>query len=107
MKILFIIPLLLSSKMAICQDSLSIKDIPAAERVIGLQFTQPERDSLFDDVKNSAKEYNKMRQYPLPNNIPLSTWQTPVLPGMVFNTKQNKVNWNVTLSIWVGASYSE
>ena len=40
-----------------------------------------------------------MRQYPLANNVPLSTWQTPVLPGMVFNTKQNKVNWNIPANI--------
>jgi Asp-tRNA(Asn)/Glu-tRNA(Gln) amidotransferase A subunit family amidase len=85
--------------MAFCQDSLSIKDIPAAERIIGLQFKQAERDSLFDRVKNNVKEFDKMRQYPLANNIPLSTWQTPVLPGMVFNTKQNKINWNIPANI--------
>jgi Asp-tRNA(Asn)/Glu-tRNA(Gln) amidotransferase A subunit family amidase len=99
LKILFVILLVLSNAIAFCQDTLSIKDIPAAERVIGLQFKQAERDSLFDDVKNSVKDYNKMRQYPLANNIPLSTWQTPVLPGMVFNTKQNKVNWNIPSNI--------
>ncbi len=107
MKILFIIPLLLSSKIAICQDSLSIKDIPAAERVIGLEFKQAERDSLFDDVKNTLKDYNKMRQYPLANNVPLSTWQTPVLPGMVFNTKQNKVSWDIPANISLPANKNE
>jgi Asp-tRNA(Asn)/Glu-tRNA(Gln) amidotransferase A subunit family amidase len=98
-KILFLFPLLFVHAAAFCQDSLSIKDIPAAEKVLGLQFKQPERDSLFDDVKNTVKEFNKMRQYPLANNIPLSTWQTPVLPGMTFNTKQNKINWNIPANI--------
>ena len=99
MKILFITPLLFISSTIFCQDTISIKDIPAAERVIGLQFKQAERDSLFDDVKNTVKEFNKMRQYKLDNSVPLSTWQTPVLPGMSFNTKQNAVNWTIPVNI--------
>ncbi len=99
LKILFITPLLFISSTIFCQDTISIKDIPAAERVIGLQFKQAERDSLFDDVKNTVKEFNKMRQYKLDNSVPLSTWQTPVLPGMSFNTKQNAVNWTIPVNI--------
>ncbi len=99
LKILFITPLLFISSTIFCQDTISIKDIPAAERVIGLQFKQAERDSLFDDVKNTMKEFNKMRQYKLDNSVPLSTWQTPVLPGMSFNTKQNAVNWTIPVNI--------
>jgi Asp-tRNA(Asn)/Glu-tRNA(Gln) amidotransferase A subunit family amidase len=99
LKILFITALLFINSNIFCQDTLSVKDIPAAERVIGLQFKQAERDSLFDDVKNTLKEYNKMRQYKLDNSVPLSTWQTPVLPGMSFNTKQNVVNWTIPANI--------
>ena len=82
-----------------CQDTLTVKDIAAAERVIGLQFKQAERDSLFDDVKNSVKEYSKMRQFKLDNSVPLSTWQTPVLPGMKFNMKQDLIKWNIPSNI--------
>ena len=81
------------------QDTLTVKDIPAAERVIGLQFKQAERDSLFDDVKNSTREYNKMRQLKLDNSVPLSTWQSPVLPGMKFNMKQDFIKWNIPSNI--------
>ena len=90
-----------------CQDTLTIKDITAAERVIGLQFKQAERDSLFDDVQNSVKEYNKMRQYKLDNSVPLSTWQTPVLPGMQFNSKQERVTWNIPNNITIPKNKNE
>jgi Asp-tRNA(Asn)/Glu-tRNA(Gln) amidotransferase A subunit family amidase len=90
-----ITPLLFISLVSFAQDTLTINDISAAERVTGLQFKQAERDSLFDDVKNTLKEYNKMRQHTLDNSVPLSTWQTPVLPGMKFNTRQNPVIWNI------------
>ena len=104
----FILPiLLLLSISSFCQDTLTLKDIPAAERVIGLQFKQSERDSLFDDVKNSAKEYNKMRQYKLDNSVPLSTWQSPVLPGMEFNMKQERVKWNIPSNISVPKNKNE
>ncbi len=91
--------LLFAGIFAYCQDTLTIKDIPAAERLIGLQFKQPERDSLFDDVKNSAIEYNKMRQHKLANSVPLSTWQSPVLPGMKFNKKQDLIKWSIPVNI--------
>ena len=92
---------------AFSQDTLTIKDIPAAERVMGLQFKSAERDSLFEDVKGNMKEYGKMRQYKLDNSVPLSTWQSPVMPGMQFNTNQNPVNWNIPNNISVPANKNE
>ncbi len=92
---------------AFTQDTLIIQDLPAAERVLGLQFKPAERDSLFDNVKGKMKEYRKMRQYQLDNSVPLSTWQNPVLPGMQFNLKQNPVNWNIPANIVVPANKNE
>jgi len=106
LKIVFIALLLIGNNI-FCQDTLTLQDIPAAERVIGLQFKQAERDSLFDDVKNTAKEFNKMRLYQLDNSVPLSTWQTPVLPGMQFNTKQNTVTWNIENNVLMPENKNE
>ncbi|MEO5984047.1 MAG: amidase, partial [Ferruginibacter sp.] len=91
MKSLFILILSACSSASFSQDSLTKKDLPGAERVIGLKFKESERDSLFDEVKNMVKEMDKMRQYPLDNSIPLSSWQNPVMPGMSFITKQDPV----------------
>lgn len=99
MRTIFLFFLLSLCSAVHAQDSLTIKDIPAAERIMGLQFKQAERDSLFDDVKNNKKEYDKMRQYQLDNSVPLSTWQSPVLPGMQFNRKQKPLNWNIPTNI--------
>ena len=90
-----------------CQDTLTIKDIAAAERVIGLQFKQAERDSLFNDVKNDVKEYEKMRQFKLDNSVPLSTWQSPALPGMEFNKRQDRVKWNIPSNISIPKNKNE
>ena len=107
MRQFFLSYLLLVCITASSQDTLTINDIPATERVIGLQFSPAERDSLFDDVKFNRKEYDKMRKYKLDNSVPLSTWQTPVLPGMTFNKKQNPVNWNIPNNVSVPANRNE
>jgi len=107
MRSLLLSTLLCISISTFAQDTLTIKDIPAAERVMGLQFKQAERDSLFDNVKENMKEYNKMRQYPLDNSVPLSTWQTPQLPGMKFNMKQVPVKWNIPSNVSVPANKNE
>jgi Asp-tRNA(Asn)/Glu-tRNA(Gln) amidotransferase A subunit family amidase len=77
------------------QDSLTRNDIASAEKIMGLRFTQAERDSLFDDVKSTLGDFQKMRHHPLPNHIPLSTWQQPYLPGRTYETKQLPVKWNL------------
>ena len=107
MKYLFFVLLIGMPAVSFTQDTLTIHDIPAAERVMGLQFRPAERDSLFDDVKSNMKEYQKMRQYKLDNSVPLSTWQSPVLPGMQFNRKQNPVNWNIPDNIVMPANKNE
>ena len=107
MKYFFLQLFLFVGIIAYSQDTLTLHDIPAAERVMGLQFKPAERDSLFDDVKSNMKEYQKMRQYKLDNSVPLSTWQSPVLPGMQFNRKQNPVNWNIPDNIVMPANKNE
>ena len=99
--------LVCSGISSFAQDTLTIKDLPAAERLIGLQLKQPERDSLFDAVKDNLKEYNRMRQYKLDNSVPLSTWQTPMLPGMKFNRKQNQVNWKIPSNVSMPSNKNE
>ncbi len=107
MKYFFLSCFLCLRLISFSQDTLTINDLPAAERVIGLQFKQAERDSLFDDLKGNLTEYNKMRQYQLDNSVPLSTWQSPLLPGMKFSMKQNPVNWNIPSNISLPSNKNE
>ena len=99
MRYLILSFLLCNGPGVFAQDTLTLKDIPAAERVIGLQFNSAKRDSLFSNLKGNLKEYRDMRKYKLENSVPLSTWQSPVLPGMQFNRKQNPVKWDIHSNI--------
>ena len=107
MKYFFLTLFLFTGIAASAQDSLTLNDIAAAERLMGLKFKPAERDSLFDDVKVNRKEYQKMRKYQLDNSIPLSTWQSPMLPGMKFNMKQAPVSWIIPANISIPANKNE
>ena len=107
MKYFFLTLFLFTGIATSAQDSLTLNDIAAAERLMGLKFKPAERDSLFDDVKVNRKEYQKMRKYQLDNSIPLSTWQSPMLPGMKFNMKQAPVSWIIPANISIPANKNE
>ncbi|MBC7588311.1 MAG: amidase, partial [Chitinophagaceae bacterium] len=48
-----------------------------------------------------------MRTFPLDNNMPLSTWQSPLLPGMKFYTKQLPVVWDIPANVVVPRNQNE
>ncbi|MEJ8841963.1 amidase [Lacibacter sp. H375] len=81
------------------KDTISKEDLKIAAKVIGLDFTEPERDSMLRDVRDNYSEYARMRSLPLNNNVPMSLWQSPVLPGMQFDTKQLPVQWNIPVNV--------
>lgn len=96
----FLLTCFLSLTIAAQQkDTISKEDLKIAAKVIGLDFTEPERDSMMRDVRDNYTEYVRMRSLPLNNNVPMSLWQSPVLPGMQFETKQLPVIWNVPVNV--------
>ena len=67
------------------QDTLSKSDIPIAAKLLDLHFTQSEIDSMYDGVKSNLSGYQLMHKQTLSNGVPMTLWQSPVLPGMHFS----------------------
>ena len=86
---------------AYAQDTITTKDIQAAAKLLDLNFTQKEVDTMYDGVKENLAGYKLMHKQSLNNNIPMSMWQSPVLPGMKFNEKQDPINWNIPKDVSV------
>lgn len=97
-KIVFAL-LLLSTTSGFAQDSLTKNDLPAASRLIDVSFTQQEIDSMYDGVKENMLLYRLMHNKTLNNSVPMSLWQSPVLPGMRFNEKQEKQHWKIPAKV--------
>ena len=71
------------------------KDIISSTKLFDLNFTTKEIDTLYSDVIDNIANYKAMHQLNLPNSVPLSLWQTPVVAGMHFNKLQKNITWKL------------
>jgi Asp-tRNA(Asn)/Glu-tRNA(Gln) amidotransferase A subunit family amidase len=71
------------------------KPTSGIEPLLGLSFTDAERDSLFNDLMGFQSSYYQIHQYKLPNSKPMSLVFDPVPQGFIVNTKQEKQVWNL------------
>ena len=67
-------------------------DLHSSAKLFDLSFTNKEIDTLYSDVIDNLANYKAMHKLSLPNSVPLSMWQTPILPGMKFNQQKEKIN---------------
>ena len=94
MRIIFTSLLLSFGLLVSAQDtSIQKKDLISASKLFDLSFTSKEIDTLYSDVVENLANYKAMHNLPLANSVPLSMWQTPVVPGMHFNSVQKPILW--------------
>ncbi len=98
---------MLCSIASFAQDTITTKDIQSAAKLLDLSFTQKEVDTMYDGVKENLAGYRLMHKQALKNNVPMSLWQNPVLPGMRFNEIQEKVKWNIPSNVQLPGDRNE
>jgi Asp-tRNA(Asn)/Glu-tRNA(Gln) amidotransferase A subunit family amidase len=64
---------------------ISLDMLKAAERISGLEFTDPQRQLLLDDVNLHLDHYEHLRKIPLANDVVSCLRFSPVLPDMKFD----------------------
>ncbi|MFM7357482.1 MAG: amidase [Sediminibacterium sp.] len=84
---------LLSSKNHAQLTSTKTADMAAAARIFDLQFTQQELDSMYDGVQENLANYRLMHKQQLANSVPMSLWQSPLLPGMTVPQGKDNIRW--------------
>jgi len=62
--------------------------IAAAEKIAGLEFTPEEREQLARGIGAFARNYAKLREIDVPNDLPPAIQFNPELPGMRFETER-------------------
>ena len=82
------------SNFSFAQDSINVKDIQSAEKIISVHFTEAKEDSLLESVQYKAKVYHKIHGFSLDNSIPMTMSQSPLLPYMYLNMKQLPVKFS-------------
>lgn len=107
MKKLFSVFAMLLSMQSFSQDTITKSDLSSAARVLDLQFTQREIDTMYEGVKENLAGYRLMHKQTLANSVPMTLWHSPVLPGMKFAEKQEPVNWPVPAHVLLPTNKEE
>jgi hypothetical protein len=89
------------------REKISKQNIFSATKLFDISFTQQEVDSLFDAVQDNADNYVRLHQLQLNNNVPMSLWQSPVLPGMKFSHNQESIDWNIPSNVALPANKND
>jgi Asp-tRNA(Asn)/Glu-tRNA(Gln) amidotransferase A subunit family amidase len=63
-------------------------DVAAAQKLIGLQFSEAKRDSMLDGLAEQRDNYVHLRQVRLENSVPPALQFNPIPPGMVLGGKK-------------------
>ncbi len=100
--------LLLASSTIMAQDRPITKaDLLSSAKILDLQFTEPEIDSLYNDVLDNVANYKAMHRLSLNNSTPLSLWHSAILPGMKFNKVQKPILWDAAVNVKLPADKNE
>lgn len=86
--LLFAIVLLICFSLLAAQpqkeEVIKKENIATAEKIIGIGFSEAQRDSMLDELNNNLESYLKLRELNIPNSIPPALLFNPVPAGMQF-----------------------
>lgn len=66
-----------------------------ASKIIGIEFTEAERDSMISELESNRESYKQIRDLKLENSVPPALHFNPIPPGKTFDTKEHSNNWNI------------
>src|SRR3972149_10654974 len=70
------------------------ENINSAEKIIGLEFTDAERDSMIDLLNEQLGNYEKIREIKLNNNVPPAILFNPIPIGFDFPKDKKSLNFS-------------
>ncbi|SFV34204.1 amidase [Thermoflavifilum thermophilum] len=89
------------------QDTITPEIVHSASRLIDMQFSAPEIDSMLDGLRDYRNDYQRFHQYMLANADALPLWFDPVLPGMKIDTAQKPIRWNIPKDVPLPVNHNE
>lgn len=93
LSVLIIAFLLLLNTQMLPQE-ITKENISNAERIIGLQFTDAERDSMLISLDEQLKNYENIRKVELANSVPPAIIFNPIPVGFVFPKEQQAIKFS-------------
>jgi len=102
-----LLTLLCAAIAASSQTKIDTATIGEAVKLIGLEFSTAEKDSMLDDLRGNVLNYEKMRKLPTPNSLAYPFAFHPAPPGYKIPVAQQKINWNIPVNTALPANKNE
>lgn len=78
----------------ILSQNVTKENVSNAEKIIGLEFTDAERDSMLDNLNEQLKNYENIRKIELANSVPPAIIFNPIPVGFVFPNDQREIKFS-------------
>jgi Asp-tRNA(Asn)/Glu-tRNA(Gln) amidotransferase A subunit family amidase len=75
------------------QEVVTKEMVERAEKIAGLEFTEPQRETIARGLTNNVRAYDRLRQVPLPNAVPPAVQFDPLLPGMTLPRERQELRY--------------
>lgn len=62
--------------------------VAASEKIIGIEFTEAERDLMLDDLNDNLERHVAIRSVSIENSVPPALLFNPIPPGFAFDRRQ-------------------
>lgn len=92
--------------LGVRENKLSLSDIKSAQKLIGLNYTDTEIDTMLTYLERNLEGYDSMRAYSanLHNDIVPSLYFDPLPNGFEFNKEQRAIDWNLPEQVTLPAN---
>jgi len=89
------------------KNPISKQDVQAAEALMGVSFSNAQRDSMLPDLEDNLGSYKKLRELDLQNSVPPALLFNPVPVGMQFEKEQYPLEWGTPRNEKVPENFEE
>lgn len=80
-------------------NEITTQVVGEASKLIGIEFTQAEKDSMLTELENYRESYQTIRDFKLDNGVPPALNFNPVPPGQTFDKTQQPNDWDTPADI--------
>ncbi len=97
----------LSCKKQQGTNEITLETLASAEQIIGLEFTPAEHDSMLSGLQDVLKDYEKIRNYPVSNDIPPTLLFNPLPSGFKPDMVQKPIRWDLPKNVELPENINE
>lgn len=96
---LFVGFLLAFTSMHLLNNKITTEVVEEASHIIGIEFTEAERDSMIAELKSNRASYDEIRNLKLKNSVSPALTFNPIPTGKTFNKTEQPENWDIPKNV--------